>query len=82
MGWQPSHDAPRDRPVWLYLPASAFKRTDSGTVIEVSNEIVVAHWDKKHGTWLATDRFERAVYPSLWHDASVDGPPPAAPELT
>jgi hypothetical protein len=76
MTWAPSHDAPRDRPVWLFLPGGRWKSDERGRHTEIHNECVVAQWTD--GKWKARDA-DRDVYPSMWCDADVDGPAPDMP---
>jgi hypothetical protein len=76
--WRDLHDAPRDRPVWLFLPSSKFTADSAGRPISVEHEVLVGGWRGDQSAWLCG---ERAVYPSLWCDADVSGPAPASPLL-
>lgn len=80
MAWAPSHDAPRDRPVWLFLPGAEFKALANGTVTDVKHAAVVAQWDAARGAWI-NRKTGHEVYPSLWSDADVDGVMPDNPML-
>ena len=73
--WAPSHDAPRDRPVWLFLPSSSYKTDERGRPFDVKHEHVVAQWSDQDRAWKVRGS-ERHVYPSMWWDGDVDGPGP------
>lgn len=75
-GWKPVQEAPRDREVWLFLPSAERTVRPDGTVTDVKHKAVVGKWD---GHWV--DRTGNAVYPSLWHDAAVNGVMPDNPLL-
>ena len=80
MGWQPSHYAPRDRPVWLYVPAYSWETAAGGHAKAVVNAARVAQWDKAQGGWI-DQKTGHAVYPSLWSDADPSGPMPDNPMI-
>jgi hypothetical protein len=80
MGWTAFQYAPRDRDVWLFLPAASYKQQPNGTVTDVTHAVVRGKWDQKQSAWV--DRTSgHVVYPSLCHDADVNGDPPAHPDL-
>lgn len=76
--WRTLPDAPRDKPIWLFLPSSQFKADDQGRPISVEHEVVVAQWSAEQSVWLSGARH---VYPSLWCDAPVNGDAPEPPVL-
>lgn len=80
MAWQGSHSAPRDKAVWLFLPAASYTAAANGTVTDVKHDVVVAKWNPARSVWLSREG-EREVFPSMWNDAAVDGPAPDMPEL-
>lgn len=80
MTWDVSHNAPRDRPVWLYLPCASFKADEQGRPTEVRTDSVVASWDHVRSAWIARDT-GHPVYPSMWCDADVNGVKPDNPML-
>jgi len=76
--WAPSHDAPRDRPLWVFLPSSSYKTDERGRPFDVAHECVVAQWSATESVWKMRGS-TRHVYPSMWCDADVDGPAPDQP---
>jgi hypothetical protein len=80
MAWHPSHEAPRDRWVWLFLPSAEFKAAANGTVSDVKHVAVVGQWNAARGAWI-TREDGREVYPSLWSDANPNGVMPDNPLL-
>lgn len=81
MDWAPSHHAPRDRAVWLFLPAASWTAQPSGMVTDVKHTAVVGQWSHEQAAWIDR-KTGHAVYPSMWSDAPVDGPMPDNPHLT
>lgn len=91
MAWYPSHNAPKDRPVWLYLPAAAYTTNERGHATSVTPDCVVGQWDAKRGAWIQQStalltlqragEFGHPVYPSLFSDAKADGPRPDNPMI-
>jgi hypothetical protein len=80
MGWEPSHHAPRDRAVWLFLPSASWKADANGRPTEVAHKSVVGRWDKSQSAWIDI-KTGNHVYPSLWCDAPPDGVMPDNPLL-
>ncbi len=81
MSWSSHQTAPRDRPIWLFLPSAKYESNAAGHPTKVEHLTVVGYWDATHSAW--TDRATgHAVYPSMWHSDPVDGPEPKAPDLT
>lgn len=80
MGWATLDTAPRDKPIWLYVPAISWTHGEDGRPSHVVNAVVVAQWDKAQGAWIRTDNADH-VYPSLWNDANPAGHKPDDPEL-
>ncbi len=78
MAWAPSHDAPRDRPVWLYVPAYSWTSDASGRPTSVVNAARVAQWNEARSAWIDRETGHQ-VYPSLWSDADPSGPMPDNP---
>lgn len=78
MPWRDLHDAPRDKAVWLFLPAAKYTARADGTVADVQHEVVLAQWRGDQSTWMAGNRH---VYPSLWSDADPTGDAPEQPVL-
>ncbi|WP_339500618.1 hypothetical protein [Pseudomonas canadensis] len=78
MAWFDLHDAPRDRPVWLFLPSAKFTADAQGRPIAVEHEVVVASWNGEHCAWVTDERY---VFPSLWSDADPQGASPELPVL-
>lgn len=79
MPWSDLHDAPRDRPVWLFLPCAKFTADAQGRPITVQHEALVGQWNAEAACWLAGTR---RVYPSMWSDADPAGDAPAQPVLS
>lgn len=79
MAWDVSHNAPRDREVWLYLPCSAYTTDARGFATSVSPDTVLAKWDDKRSAWIS--RAGHHVFPSMWCDADVNGPKPDNPMI-
>jgi hypothetical protein len=78
MDWRDLHDAPRDRPIWLFLPAAKYTARPDGSVADVQHEAVVGAWRGDQSAWMVGDRH---VYPSLWNAAPIDGVMPDNPLL-
>ena len=78
--WAPSHDAPRDRPVWLYVPTYSWKADPNGRPTEVVNAARVAKWDRLRAAWIDRETHQ-PVYPSLWCDADPNGVMPDFPMI-
>ncbi len=76
--WTSLHDAPKDRPIWLFLPSSKFAADANGRPVSVEHETLVGEWNAAQSAWMVG---ERRVYPSLWSDADPAGPVPAQPVL-
>jgi hypothetical protein len=81
MAWAASHEAPRDRHVWLFLPGGKWTANADGTASDVVHRVCVARWNAAESAWLESETRQH-VYPSLWSDAAVDGAAPDFPELT
>ncbi len=81
MTWDISHNAPRDREVWLYLPAAAYTTNEKGFATSVSPDTVIAKWDNKRAAWVQRDGGHH-VFPSMWCDADVSGPKPDNPMIS
>lgn len=81
MTWDVSHNAPRDRPIWLYLPCAAYTTNPGGYATSVSPGKVVAQWDVKRSAWIMRDPPHSQVFPSMWCDADVGGPKPDNPMI-
>jgi hypothetical protein len=80
MAWYPSHNAPKDRAVWLYLPAFAYTTNERGHGTSVTSDVVVGQWDEKRSAWIQQSS-GHPVYPSLFSDAKADGPKPDNPTI-
>lgn len=80
MTWARSHDAPRDRPVWLYVPGYSWTSDANGRPTSVVNETRLAKWDNLRSAWIDR-KTGHEVYPSMWCDADVEGPMPDNPVI-
>ena len=78
--WQPVQTAPRDQPIWLFLPSIGFTHAPDGTVSNVTHACVVGQWDAARSAWINRET-GADVYPSLWCDHDVTGVMPDNPLL-
>lgn len=76
--WRDLHDAPRDKPVWLFLPCSKFEVDSNGRPISVEHETLVGEWRGDQSAWMVGNR---PVYPSMWCDAPIGADVPESPVL-
>lgn len=81
MAWADLHTAPRDKPVWLYVPAYSWTVGPGGQATAVVNAARVARWDRARGAWIDRET-DHPVYPSLWSDSDPDGAMPDNPLIT
>lgn len=73
--WKPLPDAPRDKPVLLFLPAGWWKHDRDGRVVEAEHAKVVGWWSESDAAWVTGVHPKGAivsVYPSLWADLPDD----------
>jgi hypothetical protein len=80
MTWDVSHNAPRDRLVWLYLPAASYTTDERGHGTSVKPGVVLAHWNVKDSAWIMKGS-NTHIYPSLWSDADPEGLKPDNPVI-
>lgn len=78
--WSDMSTASKSEGMWLFLPGSTWRTDEDGRPVpgSIVNEVVKGGWDGGHQCWAQVNR---KVFPSMWSDAPLDGPPPDPPVL-